>query len=567
MIDAKAHQRVILEFETLDLEFEYDDLDVTDSLGTIRIGREYAPGLQMYGAPEPVFDGAVTIRFSTDQDINYTNKHLGFLLYFRVEDYVIDNSNEFDSSFMYSTSTNAPSTYTTIAENLVPSYNATCPYTSDIRNGVLVLKSPGFPNGYPTNADCIWEIGISDTELMMELDVKQFHVEESNECQFDSLSISEGNNGWGMKLCGALGKEVPSRLEVRSTKARLHFLSDNVHGYEGFEIHVLLIPRPPTTPMPANVLFTCNFDFDMCDFHNGIGNTAEWIRMRDGTPSSETGPPYDVSLTGYYIYFEATDKNEGSLGRVFTPTIDYFGEADNVNLDLDPHCIQFYFDMYGSDMGTLRLFLVNEEYEGRRKSLLWEQHGQQRFEEEQEPWEQVSLTFYPYTKFNLVWEAEAGAGYRSDMALDQIQISQGKCRDCTGDGLFDCKDDAFTCILSEFRCDGYSDCPNSADEENCLSQESKEVYETFCEDPSYKNLAACREDNYVNFCDGKETQKLCDGKWDCRYGADEAGCSTITESPVCGLPDPEPRFVLLTFLSTIIFLLDLWAGQSAEQDS
>ena len=212
--------------------------------------------------------------------------------------------------------------------------------------------------------------------------------------------------------------------------------------------------------MPANVLFTCNFDFDMCEFHNGIGNTAEWIRMRDGTPSSETGPPYDVSLTGYYIYFEATDKNEGSLGRVFTPTIDYFGEADNVNLDLDPHCIQFYFDMYGSDMGTLRLFLVNEEYEGRRKSLLWEQKGQQRVDEEDEPWEQVSLTFYPYTKFNLVWEAEAGAGYRSDMALDQIQISQGKCRDCTGEGLFDCKDDGFTCILAEFTCDGYSDCPN-----------------------------------------------------------------------------------------------------------
>ena len=198
-----------------------------------------------------------------------------------------------------------------------------------------------------------------------------------------------------MSLCGELGQDVPKLYQMRNNYVKLHFHSDEVHGYEGFKINVSLKPRPPTTPTPAHVLFQCNFDFDLCGFHPGRGSTIEWIRMRDATPSDDTGPPYDSSLTGYYMYFEASDRDKGDLARLFTSTILYDGEANNSNLDLDPHCFQFLFDMFGEDMGSLRLYLVHEVENGSDdKALLWEVHGQQRKTKEEEPWKQVQYRLF-----------------------------------------------------------------------------------------------------------------------------------------------------------------------------
>ena len=196
--------------------------------------------------------------------------------------------------------------------------------------------------------------------------------------------------------------------------------------------------------------------------------------------------------------------------------------------------------MFGMDMGNLKLYLIQNGV----KSLVWGHHGPSRSSKDDTPWQQVSLTFYPYSDYKFVFEAHSGSAYRSDMAIDDVIISQNMCISCLGEGLFDCKDDSSQeCILAEFRCDGIKDCQNGADEINCLPEEKLEQFEDFCQSHNIINLPACRSATLANKCFNTTTVgEICDGKWDCMYGYDEAGCEeTNAALDDCGLPDPEPR--------------------------
>ena len=384
-IGAKPEEIVEIQFLILDVEQSYDYVDIIEmqTMKTVYVNIDESVELNPDALPITTV-GPTKIEFTSDDDVN----ERGFLI-----SYSVTNPNTVNIPTTDDYSTTSYSTLTTAtpsSDSLLPDYNATCEFTTLEQNGVLILKSPGYPNGYPVDADCKWELSITNDEIMIELEMLAFHVEESNECQFDALEISDGTVGLGMSLCGELGQDVPRLYQMRNDYVKLHFHSDEVHGYEGFEIKVTLKTRPPSTPTPAHVLFQCDFDFDICGFHHGKGSTIEWIRMRDATPSDGTGPPYDVSLTGYYMYFEASDRNEGDLGRLFTSMINYEGNADNSNLDLDPHCFQFYFDMHGEDMGSLRLYLVHDsESGGSDRVLLWEVSGEKRRSNEEQPWKQV----------------------------------------------------------------------------------------------------------------------------------------------------------------------------------
>ena len=86
-------------------------------------------------------------------------------------------------------------------------------------------------------------------------------------------------------------------------------------------------------------------------------------------------------------------------------------------------------------MGKLNLYVIQDNL----KSLVWSHQGQSRKSKEDTPWEQVSLTFYPYADYEFVFEAISGSAYRSDIAIDDIVVSQNMCTLCEGDGLFDCQ--------------------------------------------------------------------------------------------------------------------------------
>ena len=418
-----------------------------------------------------------------------------------------------------------------------------CKFTTAVNHhDQLVIRSPGYPNKYPTNIECTWELELADKSKMMEIKFMNFKVEHISNCTYDRLDINDGGNI--SRLCGELGKQVQYVYDVYSSHAQLKFVSDLVKNDFGFELEINVIPRPPTTQPPASVVYQCDFDFGECGFNSGEERTFRWIRHRDNTPSEDTGPQADAGKSGHYMYFEASDRSEGDIGRLYTGKQTYRGDANNEQLDLDPHCLQFKFDMFGKDMGSMNLYLIQDG----KKSLVWKQIGASRFAKDDPAWKQVSLTFYPYSSYEFVFEAISGSAYRSDMALDDVIISQNMCVSCIGDGLFDCQSDNNDneCILAEFKCDGVNDCSNGKDEHECMSPGHLSTFIDTCIENNWQNLPSCQPEKITKTCSNvTESNVICNGKWDCAYGYDEAGCTeSLSSTDSCGLPAPEPRAAL-----------------------
>lgn len=50
------------------------------------------------------------------------------------------------------------------------------------------IMSPNFPNDYPKRMNCIWTINVPGLN-QIELNITQFYLEESFECEFDFVEI------------------------------------------------------------------------------------------------------------------------------------------------------------------------------------------------------------------------------------------------------------------------------------------------------------------------------------------------------------------------------------------
>lgn len=51
------------------------------------------------------------------------------------------------------------------------------------------LQTPNYPNNYPPNTECRWEIAV-DWDKSIELTILDLSMESSQECGFDSLKVN-----------------------------------------------------------------------------------------------------------------------------------------------------------------------------------------------------------------------------------------------------------------------------------------------------------------------------------------------------------------------------------------
>ncbi|XP_049516374.1 uncharacterized protein LOC119437297 isoform X2 [Dermacentor silvarum] len=98
------------------------------------------------------------------------------------------------------------------------------------------ITSPSFPNEYPPNMNCIWEIITLSPKYPTKLYVNKFHLEGDNvNCKFDYVEIiSVMNDGTSQKHGRFCGSTLPPTITSKGKKLLIQFKSDDSGQYSGF---------------------------------------------------------------------------------------------------------------------------------------------------------------------------------------------------------------------------------------------------------------------------------------------------------------------------------------------
>ncbi|RUS83724.1 hypothetical protein EGW08_008520, partial [Elysia chlorotica] len=177
------------------------------------------------------------------------------------------------------------------------------------------------------------------------------------------------------------------------------------------DIHYSPLPCPDADLSPVS---DCDFEMGDCGFTNFSANAFNWTRMSGGTPSLNTGPGTDHTYgtkQGHYMYLEATNHSPGTTSSVLTPALALSGSPS--------YCLRFFYHMYGSSMGELR---VHRLIRGRQ--LLWKRTGDQG-----PTWVRAEVTVLgdKTDKVGLEFEGVVGSSYTSDIAIDDITVHDSPC--------------------------------------------------------------------------------------------------------------------------------------------
>lgn len=143
-----------------------------------------------------------------------------------------------------------------------------------------------------------------------------------------------------------------------------------------------------------------------------------WLSNSGATASVTTGPNDDHSNPGdYYLYTEASGSSDGDIAYLVSPCIDLTGHT-TVSLN-------FWYHMYGIEMGDLYI----DVFSGGSWNLAVDNISGQTHLSDSDPWtmRSVDLSAYAGDIVNVRFRGVRGTGYRSDMAIDDINLN--------GDGI------------------------------------------------------------------------------------------------------------------------------------
>ncbi|XP_009332378.1 PREDICTED: uncharacterized protein LOC103925393 [Pygoscelis adeliae] len=192
--------------------------------------------------------------------------------------------------------------------------------------------------------------------------------------------------------------------------ASTHAVTTNTHT----ELRYCHVPFPSSTACAPtdNCSFACTFDNDFCEWVLADYSSIDWIRNKGPTPTQNTGPSSDHTTgDGYYIYLQGSNALPGFVAHLLSPVCSLQG----------PHCFRFWYHMYGvAETMALRVYVDK----GEDLVLVWSSTGNHG-----DKWNLGEITLHGTGDMQIVLEGEWGEDVRSDVALDDLSIEKGSCKD------------------------------------------------------------------------------------------------------------------------------------------
>jgi hypothetical protein len=146
---------------------------------------------------------------------------------------------------------------------------------------------------------------------------------------------------------------------------------------------------------------------------NGVGDDIDWRLSVGSTPTNLSGPIGDYTNNGFgrYLYLEASGECSFQTAELISPCID---------LTASPSAeLQFYYHMYGSDMGELHVDVFDGD--AWYLDVMTPISGNQGQE-----WEEqlVPLDAFAGKIVNVRFRGITGPSFNSDLAIDGVSIYQ-----------------------------------------------------------------------------------------------------------------------------------------------
>lgn len=179
------------------------------------------------------------------------------------------------------------------------------------------------------------------------------------------------------------------------------------------DIRVSLGDCEMTQGLQLSVPGHCDFEAGLCGYtQDKTSDAGDWERRRGQTPTSYTGPRGDHTTgRGYYMHIEASSMVSGQSARLLSQPLR--GSRGS-------QCLSFYFHMYGSGTGRLRVLMHRGA--GEDDVLLWQRGGEQSI-----TWLRAAVEYQTDQQHQIVFDATRGSSVRSDIAIDDIIFESGPC--------------------------------------------------------------------------------------------------------------------------------------------
>ncbi|XP_032417108.1 MAM domain-containing glycosylphosphatidylinositol anchor protein 1 isoform X1 [Xiphophorus hellerii] len=214
---------------------------------------------------------------------------------------------------------------------------------------------------------------------------------------------------------------IPLSYEVRLAPITTYCTGDYVS-------RIILYSEPYTYPRSSDQV--CGFEDDrICGFSQDRSDNFDWTRQNNLTHnpkrSANTGPETDRSGTkeGYYMYIEASrPRAQGDKARLLSPLFNVSSVRGPKGSGRVPYCVSFYYHMKGKHIGTLNVLLRVRSI-APVDSVVWAKSGHQGPD-----WSRAFFDISPSGPFQIVFEGIRGAGFEGDIAIDDVSITIGKCK-------------------------------------------------------------------------------------------------------------------------------------------